>query len=178
MQACGSCVAMRCQTNNVCVPTARRGCTVCDECCESFLSSQRDCDACVNATCAASAGFSCASHGTADDPLTCSQDCLDSCAWTFPPTLSAPCLEKCTVSPLLWLVLVGFATRVLDYAVDAAWMAITGTGGEQEEHAGAIRRCLCRVCCCCLCRSKEPKEEVDNGDYVPLDRGASVDAAA
>ena len=83
------------------------------------------------------------SGGTADDPLECSQDCLDSCAWTFPPTLSAPCLEKCTVSPLLGLVLVGFATRVLDYAVDAAWMAVTGTGSEQEEHAGALRRCLC-----------------------------------
>eukprot|EP01045_Picozoa_sp_COSAG04_P009309 COSAG04_NODE_535_length_12932_cov_12.604223_3_plen_1544_part_00 len=169
--ACDACVAGHCG-RHVCAPA--EACNVCDGCCEPYLTEQRDCDACVNATCvAASTRFSCASHGTADSPLACSQDCLDSCAWTFPPTLSAPCLEKCTVSPLLWFVLIGFVTRVLDYAVDAAWMAVTGTGGEQEQHAGAIRRCLCRLCRC----AKYEKLDEDEDAASQLERGASVAAS-
>ena len=107
---------------HICVEDGGEGCTVCDECCQPYLDTQHDCDACFNATCAAApAGeddFACESRGTADEPALCSAKCVSSC-WTS--LLSAPCMSECTTNAKALLVAVlipYFARLVLDFLAE------------------------------------------------------------
>eukprot|EP01046_Picozoa_sp_COSAG06_P017263 COSAG06_NODE_1167_length_10451_cov_16.691654_1_plen_675_part_00 len=171
---CDACVAAACDAPRRCVARGPdEPCTVCDACCgKPWLASQHACDACVNTTCASSVDV-CADHGTRQHPVECSGECWNSCVWAWLPSLSAPCLEQCTASPLFLLVCGVFALRLLEYVHGVFWRAIgcsdvqDAVKAKQGEHAGVLRRCflrLCRRCCCCCC---------GDGEYAAVGDGAS-----
>ena len=83
---CGACIRARCEAPHRCVDAgAEAPCTVCEGCCQPYLSTQHACDACVNSTCAAEGGddgsAQCASHGTKAHPVQCDLECVEGCFW-------------------------------------------------------------------------------------------------
>ena len=65
---CQACTTSMCSVSHRCTPGTPAGCNVCSQCCEPFLVSQADCDACVNDICVpaeeAQISGSCNNHGT------------------------------------------------------------------------------------------------------------------
>ena len=175
---CDACVRAECEAPHRCVGAGDDApCNVCDGCCDTaYLTTQHSCDACVNATCAAAeaggGGMVCESHGTKTSPAQCSMDCLEEC-WLSP---SSPCVQDCAENHgwvLLVLVLLPFIGRlVVDYVLGVIAGALCGTGGEQEEHAVALRGFCMRAICC---RAPQPEPEEPEPEPEPeLRRSTSV----
>ena len=185
---CDACVAVECDAPHRCVAAgAGAPCNVCDGCCDKpYLAAQHSCDACVNATCAASGAVSvCERHGTTESPVECSGECWDSCVWAWLPSLCAPCVDECVVSPMLILVCAVFGLRLWDYVWSVISGAVCGTDGQTEDlsegHAIRLRKCCLRWLCCCSAKVRAyaavDEDDEDDGDSASqLERGTSTAA--
>ena len=80
------------------------------------------------------------------------------------------------MSPLLWLVLTGFGSRLMDYVVAVVCMAVLCTGGEEEGHAEALRACLARRQLQLERREREAAEALAAAEDAQLGLAAAEEA--
>ena len=154
---CGDCIADSCDTPHRCVAEDDKACNVCAECCDkSWIHTQHACDACVNATCDAPAGV-CEDHGTKEHPVKCSSECWNSCVWVWLPSLSAPCLDECTASPLFIIALSCAGVRLLEYVLAALWANVLAAVGCSDDD---IQERLCKERFCKRCAKMDREYSV------------------